>query len=72
MVVNKTKTEVEVFGKEYTRVSFNIDGEMLDSRPTFKALGLTIQHNLKWEKHVSIVTARVAQKLTLLKKIRKT
>jgi len=71
MVVNRSKTEVVVFDKEYNKTSFDIDGEMIDSKPFIKALGLTIQHDLNWDKHVSQVTARIAPKITLLKKIRK-
>jgi len=71
MVVNKNKTELLVFGSKFEKYQFDIDGENVESSPTIKALGLTFQHNMKWDKHVTIVTSRVSPKLTLLKKIRK-
>jgi len=71
MVVNRSKTEIIVFDKKFEETGFVIDGEIVNSKSSIKALGITFQHNLKWDKHVSIITARVAPKLSMLKKIRK-
>jgi len=71
MVVNPSKTEVIVFDKNPVVTTFSIDGEMVLSETTMKALGVVWQHNLKWTKHLEQVSSKIAPKLSMLKKIRK-
>jgi len=71
MVVNPEKTEVVVFGKTPIVAPFSIDGIMVNSGLQMKALGLTIQPNLKWNLHLENIKKRIQPKLSMLKKIRK-
>jgi len=69
MIVNSAKTEIVVFDKQL--MQFEIDGEIITSTPTMKALGLTFQSDLKWSKHVEATLKKIRPKLSMLRKIRK-
>lgn len=72
MVVNSTKTEIVIFRKGPTLCeTFEIDGEQITSRESLKALGITMQSDLKWNKHVHYITTKASQKLSMLSKITK-
>jgi len=71
MAVNPSKTEVIVFNKIPIRAPFSIDGTMVESGVTMKALGITWQHDLKWTTHLEQISRRLSPKLSMLKKIRK-
>jgi len=71
MIVNKSKTEVMVFGIHLIEADFDIDGTTIKSGGQMKMLGIIFQHNLEWNLHVESVLKRVKPKLSLLKKIAK-
>jgi len=50
---------------------FSIDGTVVESGLKMKALGLTLQYNLKWNLHIEQMKKKVQPKLSILKKIRK-
>lgn len=71
MVVNPSKTEVVIFGKNELETIVRFAGIPVRSSQTMKALGITIQSNLKWNTQVSNVINKAQAKLSLLRKIRK-
>jgi len=50
---------------------FEVDGEEIKSLDSLKALRITLQSDLKWNRLTQHVTAKLSQKLAMLKKITK-
>jgi len=71
MIVNAEKTELVIFQKELVEENFEFDGKLIKSKSAMKALGITFQHNLKWDIHVQNVVSKISPKLTVLKSSRK-
>lgn len=69
MVVNKSKTEVMIFGHNQETI-IDFAGTMVKTSPNIKALGLTISQDMKWNSHVDLVLSKAQTKLSLLRKIR--
>jgi len=71
LVVNESKTELCVFHKnKKSRCTIRINDIIIQSTPTIKALGVILDENLNWEKHVQHVS-NACQKINMGFKILK-
>ena len=52
-------------------LSISINGQNIDLVDTQKHLGITIDKNLTWEKHIDLVCQNVSRKITLMKLLSK-
>jgi hypothetical protein len=71
MVVNKSKTEAMIFGKEFVTADLNFAGTVIKTTDKMKALGVTICHNFSWDAHVNVQCGKANAKLSLIRKIRR-
>lgn len=71
MIVNPSKTEVVIFGKtDLSNTEINFAGTMVNTSTNMKALGITLNYNLKWDTQVNTAISRSQARLSLLRKIR--
>ncbi len=71
MVVNASKTEAVIFGKnDNSNTTVCFAGTEIKTGPTMKALGITLQSDLKWNGHLDAIIPKSQSKLSLLRKIR--
>jgi len=72
MIVNESKTEVTVFSKtpEPTIMDIDCSGKVISTKPTMKALGVLIDHRLRWSDHIKNVCTRVRRLLCGMRMIR--
>ena len=71
MVVNTSKTEAVIFGKnDNSNTTVCFAGTDIKTGTTMKALGVTLQSDLKWDGHLASVIPKSQSKLSLLRKIR--
>ncbi len=71
MVVNASKTEAVIFGKnDNSNTAVCFAESEIKTGSTMKALGVTLQSDLKWEGHLASVISKSQSKLSLLRKIR--
>lgn len=69
--VMKTKEMVIDFRKESAdKVPLSIKGQEIEAVSSYKYLGITIQDNLKWDKHVHIQCKRASARIYHLRKLR--
>jgi len=68
MVINKQKTGLAVFSKKMPYVLQLSNGVKFTNE--IKALGITISHNLTWDKHVSKVINKTSSTIGSLKFLR--
>jgi hypothetical protein len=54
MVVNKSKTEAIIFGKNKIIQEVNFAGTVIETVGHIKALGLLISHDLKWNENLDV------------------
>lgn len=66
--LNRDKCVVLHLGKNNPRLSYSIDGHLLDTVESYSDLGVTITENLSWSEHISNVTKKANSKLYLLSK----
>jgi len=71
MVINKSKTEITLFGKENISLEINIGDINIKTQKNMKALGLTFSHNLSWSSQVKTALKKAAGYLRGLVVIRK-
>jgi len=71
MVINKSKTEITLFGKEYICLEVNIGNTNIKTQENIKVLGLTFSHNLSWSNQVKTALKKAAGYLRWLVVIRK-
>ena len=72
LVVNESKTEVMVLHRKHKlKTSIRIGNNTMDTKTEMKILGLTMDQNLKWSKHVEKVTQIGKRSLHGLRVIRK-
>lgn len=72
LVVNETKTELIIFHKNSTdNFSIRIEDKIIESKEEIKALGITLQRNLKWDSHIKNKINSCKSTLFGLKTIRK-
>jgi len=59
--MNEGKTEVTVFSKSTDPTIMDLDcgGKLVPSKPTIKALGIVIDHRLRWSDHIKAVVKKV-------------
>jgi len=73
MIVNTEKTELVFFSKEkdpfVTQIC--IGNEIITSKASMKALGVTLDHRLRWDKHVETVCNRIRGLLCGLRILRR-
>ena len=48
--------------------TYHLHGHTLEKADSAKYLGITIQNNLKWDKHINTITAKVNQSLGFIKR----
>ena len=73
MGVHYGKTHAFIVGTKHMTnangdLSISIKGQNIDLFDTQKHLGITIDKNLTWEKHIDLVCQNVSRKITLLSK----
>lgn len=74
MIVNQGKTEIVVMSraKQPQVITIEVDqGIQLNSGSYFKALGVWVDHRLRWDKHINELRTRVIRILNGLKIIRR-
>jgi len=69
MVINKQKTELINFSKADPTILCLENG--IQSSKDIKALGVTISHNLKWEKHISNVICKTSKTINSIRFLRR-
>jgi len=72
MVVNEGKTEVTVFSRaaEPTLIDLVCGGKLIPSKPLIKALGVVIDHRLRWTDHIRMVVNKVRRLICGFRMIR--
>ena len=51
--------------------SLSIDGQSLDQVLSFKVLGVTLNHRLKWDAHVEVTVKKASKRLYILRVLRR-
>jgi len=59
MIVNQSKTEVILFGKDKETVLVNVKGTAVESKTCIKALGVQIDNALSWSNHIASMKKRI-------------
>jgi len=72
MVVNESKTEVTVFSKvsEPILIDMACGDKIIQSKPIIKALGVIIDHRLRWTEHIKAVVSKVRRLICGFRMIR--
>ena len=70
LTLNVSKTNCLVFGKDHPRLSkaLSINGEQMQITESTKFLGVWIDCNLKWNKHLEHMKNRLKSRLCMIKK----
>jgi hypothetical protein len=71
MVVNRSKTEAMIFGKDLVTADLDFAGTKITTSDKIKALGVIISHNFAWDAQVINQCNRANVKLSLMRKIRR-
>ena len=53
MQINPDKCNAIIFGNNHNRLELNFNGKTVESMNEVKLLGVTVDKNLKFDKHVS-------------------
>jgi len=72
MNINTKKTKEMVmgsYGKENTTLTITTDA--VEQVQTFKLLGVMISHTLLWDDHITAITAKAAERMWFLKKLKR-
>jgi hypothetical protein len=68
----QTNVQLSVTQKRKTIThTYQLHGHTLEKVDTAKYLGITIQNNLKWDKHINTMTAKANQSLGFIKRANK-
>ena len=70
LTLNVSKTTCLVFGKDHTRLTgaLSINGEPMKVTDSTKFLGVWIDINLNWKKHIEHMKNRLKSRLCLIRK----
>ena len=69
--LNISKTSYIIFGnKKFNNVNLFINNTALDRQYDTKFLGVILSSNLKWNKHVAVVSNKFSKNLGIISKIR--
>ena len=73
--LNATKTEFMIIGskqrvKNFDQVDLNIQGQHIERVSQTKYLGVTIDSNITWSKHIETMYKRLSSKIGILRRIR--
>jgi len=73
MVVNEDKTEVMVMSrhKEPIILTITCAGRQIDTKSSIKALGVVIDHRLRWSTHIKLLMSRLRGLICGLKMVRR-
>ena len=66
LVLNEEKTKIMLIDKRNDK-----EGIFISSSDTMKILGVTFQSNLKWDTHIDLICKTAAQRIYLLKEMKK-
>ena len=75
LTLNVSKCKFVLFGSQRkvrscSQLSLKINDHVLERKDSFKYLGVTIQENLSWSDHIEILSRKISQRLSLLRRIR--
>ena len=75
LTLNVTKCKFVLFGSQHklhscSQLSLKINDHFLERKDSFKYLGVIINQNMSWSDHIEILSRKISQRLSLLRRIK--